>query len=170
LGRSLGLSAEQVKVYAVPGVAGGLVSVAFTKLLLGLRARFLRLPQKTVWFQPVAGGLLVGLMGWFVPQVLGVGYKFVGDALNGDMAFKMMLQLVILKLIAVTNSYASGNAGGIFGPALFHWRHAGRYGWDRRTSFVADLYRDTRCLRTGRHGHRLRGDRAGSDDFSAHDP
>ena len=72
-----------------------------------------------IWFQPVAGGLLVGLMGWFVPQVLGVGYAFVGDALYGDMAFKMMLLLVILKLLAVTTSYASGNAGGIFGPALF---------------------------------------------------
>jgi len=106
-------------VYAVLGVAGGLVSVAFTKLLLGMRARFLRLPQKTVWFQPVAGGLLVGLMGWFVPQVLGVGYGYVGDALNGTMAFKMMMLLVVLKLLAVTTSYASGNAGGIFGPALF---------------------------------------------------
>ncbi len=106
-------------VYAVLGVAGGLVSVAFTKLLLGMRARFLRLPQKTVWFQPVVGGLLVGLMGWFVPQVLGVGYGYVGDALNGTMAFKMMMLLVVLKLLAVTTSYASGNAGGIFGPALF---------------------------------------------------
>jgi CIC family chloride channel protein len=106
-------------VYGVLGVAGGLVSVAFTKLLLGMRARFLRLPQKTVWFQPVAGGLLVGLMGWFVPQVLGVGYGYVGDALNGNMAFKMMMLLVVLKLLAVTTSYASGNAGGIFGPALF---------------------------------------------------
>src|SRR5216683_8207932 len=105
--------------YAVLGVAGGVVSVVFTKLLLGLRARFLRLPQKTLWFHPVAGGLLVGLMGWFVPQVLGVGYGFVGDALNGNMAFKMMLLLVVLKLIAVTTSYASGNAGGIFGPSLF---------------------------------------------------
>ena len=81
--------------------------------------RFLRFPQKTVWFQPVAGGLLVGLMGWFVPQVLGVGYGYVGDALNGNMAFKLMLLLVVLKLLAVTTSYASGNAGGIFGPALF---------------------------------------------------
>src|SRR5271169_956100 len=66
-------------VYAVLGVAGGVVSVAFTRLLLGMRARYLRFPQNTVWFQPVAGGLLVGLMGWFVPQVLGVGYGFVGD-------------------------------------------------------------------------------------------
>ncbi len=106
-------------VYAVLGVAGGVVSAAFTKLLLGMRARFLRFPQKTVWFQPVAGGLLVGLIGWFVPQVLGVGYGYVGDALNGNMAFKMMVLLVVLKLLTVTTSYASGNAGGIFGPALF---------------------------------------------------
>src|SRR5712691_4218388 len=106
-------------VYAVLGVAGGLVSVAFTKLLLGIRARFLRFPQNTLWFQPVAGGLLVGLMGWFVPQVMGVGYGYVGDALNGRMAFNLMLLLAVLKLITVTTSYASGNAGGIFGPALF---------------------------------------------------
>jgi CIC family chloride channel protein len=106
-------------VYAVLGVAGGVVSVAFTKLLLVMRARFLRFPQKTVWFQPVAGGLLVGLTGWFVPQVLGVGYGFVGEALNGRLAFQLMALLVILKLLTVTTSYASGNAGGIFGPALF---------------------------------------------------
>jgi len=106
-------------VYAVLGVVGGVVSVAFTKLLLSMRARFLRFPQNTVWFQPVAGGLLVGLMGWFLPQVLGVGYGFVGGALNGRMAFQLMLLLVVLKLFAVTTSYASGNAGGIFGPALF---------------------------------------------------
>jgi CIC family chloride channel protein len=106
-------------IYAVLGVAGGLVSVSFTKLLLGMRARFLRFPQKTVWFQPVAGGLLVGVMGWFVPQVLGVGYGYVGDVLNGRMALNLMVLLLGLKLFAVTTSYASGNAGGIFGPALF---------------------------------------------------
>jgi CIC family chloride channel protein len=106
-------------VYAVLGVAGGLVSVAFTRLLLGLRQRFLRLPRKTLWFQPVAGGLLVGLLGWFVPQVLGVGYGYVGTALNGNMAFRLMALLVVLKLVTVATSYASGNAGGIFGPSLF---------------------------------------------------
>jgi chloride channel protein, CIC family len=106
-------------IYALLGIAGGLVSVAFTKLLLGMRERFLRFPQETLWLQPLAGGLLVGLMGWFVPQVLGVGYGYVGDALNGTMALKLMLVLVVLKLLAVTTSYASGNAGGIFGPSLF---------------------------------------------------
>jgi CIC family chloride channel protein len=109
----------ELAIYAVLGVAGGLVSVTFTKLLLGMRERFLRFPKRTLWFQPLAGGLLVGLMGWFVPQVLGVGYGYVGDVLNGRMALNLMFLLVVLKLLAVTTSYASGNAGGIFGPALF---------------------------------------------------
>jgi chloride channel protein, CIC family len=109
----------ELAIYAALGVAGGFVSVAFTKLLLWMRARFLRFPRKTVWFQPVAGGLTVGVMGWFVPQLLGVGYKHVGDVLNGRMALKLMCLLLVLKLVAVASSYASGNAGGIFGPSLF---------------------------------------------------
>jgi len=110
---------EEFGIYALLGVAGGLVSVAFTRLLLWTRARFLRFPRKTVWFQPVAGGLVVGLMGWFVPQIMGVGYKYVGDVLNGNIALKLMILLLAMKLVAVAVSYASGNAGGIFGPSLF---------------------------------------------------
>ena len=113
------VSPAEFAVYAVLGIAGGVVSAVFAKLLLQMRASFLRFPRSTMWFQPVAGGLLVGLVGWFVPQVLGVGYGFVGDALNGHMAMRMMVLLLVLKLITVTTSYASGNAGGIFGPALF---------------------------------------------------
>lgn len=106
-------------IYAILGVIGGLVSVTFTKLLLGMRERFLRLPAWTCWFQPVAGGLVAGLIAWRLPQVLGVGYGYVGDALNGKMAFELMALLVVFKLVAVTTSYASGSAGGIFGPSLF---------------------------------------------------
>jgi len=109
----------ELGIYALLGIAGGFLSVAFTKLLLRMRSFFLRLPRKTQWWHPVVGGVTVGLMGWFVPQVLGVGYTYVGSALNGSMALKLLLLLVALKLIGVTVSYASGNAGGIFGPALF---------------------------------------------------
>ncbi|HEY6351724.1 MAG TPA: chloride channel protein [Candidatus Angelobacter sp.] len=106
-------------IYAVLGVAGGFLSAAFSKLLLGMRKRFLLLPRKTLWWHPLTGGFMVGLMGLLVPQVLGVGYSYVGDALNGAMALQLMVLLVVLKLFAVTTSYASGNAGGIFGPSLF---------------------------------------------------
>jgi CIC family chloride channel protein len=109
----------ELGIYAVLGIAGGFLSVAFTRLLLGMRKFFLSLPRRTQWCHPVVGGVTVGLMGWFVPQVLGVGYTYVGSALNGTMALKLMLLLVVLKLFGVTVSYASGNAGGIFGPSLF---------------------------------------------------
>jgi len=106
-------------VYAVLGVVGGLGSVCFVKLLLGLRAWFMRFPRWTVWFQPVAGGLTVGLLGYFVPEVLGVGYNHVEKVLNGDIVLKMVVLFAVLKIIATAVCYASGNAGGIFGPSLF---------------------------------------------------
>jgi CIC family chloride channel protein len=106
-------------VYAVLGVVGGLGSVCFVKLLLGLRERFRRLPRWTVWFQPVIGGLTVGLMGWFYPNVLGVGYNYVERVLNGDVVLRVVAVLAVLKIVATAVCYASGNAGGIFGPSLF---------------------------------------------------
>ncbi|MGD0788837.1 MAG: chloride channel protein [Terracidiphilus sp.] len=109
----------ELGIYALLGIAGGFLSVAFTRLLLRMRKFFLSLPRSTRWWHPVVGGVTVGMMGWFVPQVLGVGYTYVGMALNGSMALKLMLLLVALKLVGVTVSYASGNAGGIFGPSLF---------------------------------------------------
>jgi CIC family chloride channel protein len=101
------------------GLVGGLVSVAFVKLLLWQRKWFLSLPISTRWFQPVAGGLCVGLLGWFAPDVLGVGYGVVGHALNGHVVLGTMALMVVLKLVATATCYSSGNAGGIFGPALF---------------------------------------------------
>jgi CIC family chloride channel protein len=84
--------------YAVLGLAGGLVSVAFVKLLLWQRRWFQSLPVSTRWYQPVAGGLCVGLLGWFVPDVLGVGYGVLGQALNGHLLLGAMALLVCLKL------------------------------------------------------------------------
>src|SRR5947207_884352 len=113
------VSPGELGIYALLGVIGGLASVAFVKLLLGLRARFARLPNSTLWLQPVAGGLTVGIFGFFVPQVLGVGYDQVERVLNGDVILQTVLVLAVLKIIATAVAYASGNAGGLFVPSLF---------------------------------------------------
>jgi chloride channel protein, CIC family len=105
--------------YAILGVIGGLASVCFVKLLLAIRARFLKFPSWTRWFQPAVGGLLVGLIAWPVPGVLGVGYEYVDTVLGGSFALKTVMVLGILKMIATPACYGSGNAGGIFGPSLF---------------------------------------------------
>jgi CIC family chloride channel protein len=106
-------------VYAILGVIGGLGSVFFVKLLLKLRILFMRLPKSTQWIQPVAGGLLVGLLGWFMPEVLGVGYDYIEQVLGGNFPLKTVALLAALKIVATATCYSSGNAGGIFGPSLF---------------------------------------------------
>jgi chloride channel protein, CIC family len=110
---------SELGIYAVLGIIGGLGSVCFVKLLLGLRAWFLRLPKWSVWLQPAVGGLAVGVMGYFVPEVMGVGYNYVEKVLNGDMVLQVVVLLAVLKIVATAVCYSSGNAGGIFGPSLF---------------------------------------------------
>ncbi|HEV8446903.1 MAG TPA: chloride channel protein [Gemmatimonadaceae bacterium] len=110
---------SELIVYAALGIIGGLGSVAFVRLLLALRKAFARLPKSTVWLQPVAGGLCVGLFGFFVPQVLGVGYDQVDHALSGDLLLRALVLFGVLKILATAMCYASGNAGGIFGPSMF---------------------------------------------------
>jgi CIC family chloride channel protein len=113
------VSPSEFGMYAVLGVVGGLGSVAFVKLLLRLRLAFYALPRNTLWLQPVVGGLTVGLLGYFVPQVLGVGYGEVDRVLGGDVILSFVATLAVLKIVATAVCYASGNAGGIFGPSMF---------------------------------------------------
>jgi len=113
------VSPAEFLLYAVLGLVGGLGSVCFVKLLLNLRIWFRKLPTRTIWFQPVAGGLLVGLLGLFVPEVLGVGYDYVDRVLSGYFPLKTVMLLAVLKIVATPVCYSSGNAGGVFGPSLF---------------------------------------------------
>jgi chloride channel protein, CIC family len=115
----------ELLAYAVLGVIGGWTSLLFCKGLLRLRALFLRLPASTAIFQPAIGGLVIGIVLLFVPQVMGVGYEYVDQALNGGMLLRTMLLLCAVKLAATIISYASGNAGGIFAPSLYLGAMAG---------------------------------------------
>jgi CIC family chloride channel protein len=115
----------ELLAYAALGIVGGLVSLLFCKSLLKLRALFLKLPSKTVMFQPAVGGLIIGIVLIFFPQVMGVGYEYVDQALNGGLLIKTMLVLCAVKLAATVISYSTGNAGGIFAPSLYLGAMAG---------------------------------------------
>jgi CIC family chloride channel protein len=115
----------ELLAYAALGIVGGVVSLVFCKGLLRVRALFISLPAPTRIFQPAIGGLLVGVLLIFVPQVLGVGYEYVDQALNGGLLLRMLFLLCLAKLVATIISYASGNAGGIFAPSLYLGAMAG---------------------------------------------
>lgn len=115
----------ELLAYAALGVVGGVLSLVFCKGLLWLRATFKRQPSRTRVFQPAIGGVVIGVLLILVPELLGVGYAQVDQALNGGLLIQTMALLCLLKIAATIVSYGSGNAGGIFAPTLYIGAMAG---------------------------------------------
>ena len=109
----------ELLIYAVLGVLAGLMSVGFVRSLLWLRAQMRRLPAASRWFQPALGGVAVAAVWLLLPGFFEVGYGPVGEALAGELPIGRMAVLLALHLFLVVIAYASGNAGGIFGPSIF---------------------------------------------------
>ncbi|MGE3958380.1 MAG: chloride channel protein [Vicinamibacterales bacterium] len=115
----------ELAAYAALGVVGGVVSIVFCRALLAARAGFRQLPARTRVLQPAMGGVIIGLILLVRPEVMGVGYEYVDQALNGNMVLRGLVLLCLVKMVATIVSYASGNAGGIFAPTLFLGAMAG---------------------------------------------
>ena len=86
-----------------------------------------QLPTWTRWFQPAVGGVVAGLIAWRVPQVLGVGYGYVGDALNNNMALELMALLVVFKARGRDHQLRFGQRGRHFRTQPVHRRDARRH-------------------------------------------
>lgn len=109
----------EILFYAVLGIAAGVTSVCFTKSLHGMEKLFERYaPVKTHW-QPILGGLAVGIIGFFYPQILGASYAPITGAIQGDFIWQTMVALLALKIIATSFTLGSGGSGGILYPCLF---------------------------------------------------
>lgn len=65
------------------------------------------------------GGLIVGALAVWVPEVCGNGYSVVVGILNGQMAWKVLVLVLVCKWIATAASFGSGAPGGVFTPTLF---------------------------------------------------
>ena len=111
---------EELAAYAVLGVAGGIASVVFIKMIAFLRAPLKAAPRWTQYFQPAIAGLLIGTIGYLgFPQVMGAGYVFIDQALHDQYGWRMLGMLAGLKILATTISFVSGTPGGMFAPTLF---------------------------------------------------
>ena len=111
---------RELLAYSVLGVIGGLASLLFAKSLEYLRPLLRRQSQWFQLLQPSLAGLLVGGIGYFgFPEVMGAGYGAIDQAMHAQFAFKMLLALGLLKIVATTLSFSSGTPGGMFAPTLF---------------------------------------------------
>jgi H+/Cl- antiporter ClcA len=104
------------------GLICGLAAVGFSKLLYWVEDQFEKLPIDEMWW-PAIGALGLGIIGFFVPRVLGVGYDTIGDILNGQLAWKILLVVMLAKAAALAVSLGSGTSGGLLAPC-FMWSAA----------------------------------------------
>ena len=108
--------------YLVLGPVCGIAAVLLSKALYWVEDTFEKLPLDELWW-PAIGALFLGIIGFFVPRVLGVGYDTIGDILNGNLAWKLLLIVMLAKFAALVISLGSGTSGGLLAPT-FMWSAA----------------------------------------------
>jgi CIC family chloride channel protein len=101
--------------YLLLGGICGLAAVGFSKALYWTEDQFERLPVHPMWW-PAIGALVLGVIGYFVPRVLGVGYDTIGDILNARLGWELLLVVMIAKAVALVVSLGSGTSGGLLAP------------------------------------------------------
>jgi CIC family chloride channel protein len=104
--------------YILLGIASGLIGTVLPELFYRMRDGFHRLPIPA-WIKPAIGALIVGLIALRLPQVLGGGYGWIQQAIDGQMALSLLLILLFAKMIALSLTVSSGGSGGVFAPSLF---------------------------------------------------
>lgn len=101
--------------YLALGLICGLAAVGFSKLLYWMEDQFEKLPVDELWW-PAIGALGLGVIGYFVPRVLGVGYDTISDILNVNLAWKLLVVVMLAKAVALVISLGSGTSGGLLAP------------------------------------------------------
>jgi len=113
------ISPYEIGFYFILGALSGVVSYLFIKALYFSEDYFdskLKFPN---YLKPVLGGLGVGIIALTFPQIMGVGYDTINNALFGNMIWYIALALVFIKILATSLTLGSGGSGGIFAPSLF---------------------------------------------------
>jgi CIC family chloride channel protein len=104
--------------YTALGVAAGIIATILPEVFYRTRDLFRALPAP-LWMKPAIGGLGVGVMALWLPQVLGGGYGWIQEAIDGRIVLRLLIILLFAKIIAFALTVSSGGSGGVFAPSLY---------------------------------------------------
>ena len=108
----------EILPYLLLGLAAGLIAPWFIRLLRTSEKWAARVPAP-VYIKMFAGGLIVGALAIFHPEVCGNGYSTVNGILRGQWLWQTLALILVFKMLATTATFASGAVGGVFTPTLF---------------------------------------------------
>jgi chloride channel protein, CIC family len=103
--------------YTIIGILIGCISILVTKAVYFVEDAFEKLPVHWMWW-PAIGGIAVGIIGYFYPRTLGVGYNNITDILTGTMSVKIIVSLCLFKFLSWAIALGSGTSGGTLAPLL----------------------------------------------------
>ncbi len=106
----------ELSVVLLLGIAAGVASAVFIQ---GVKVVAHRSRDVPIWWRMPLAGLLVGAIGWQIPEIMGIGYDSVEVATRGSYAIAMLALLMVAKLTATSLCIGLGVPGGVIGPALF---------------------------------------------------
>jgi CIC family chloride channel protein len=109
----------QLPFYGVLGLLCALVGYLYIKVFYGMRNRLFRPLNIPRPLKPALGGLMLGMVAFFLPEVLGGGYRWIQSAIDGQLAMGLMAVLVLGKIVSTSFTISSGGSGGVFAPSLF---------------------------------------------------
>lgn len=112
-------SIAEFGLYAALGLLAALVGTLFVRVLYRFEDVADRIWRGPPWLRPAVGGLLLGGLLLLLPQLYGVGYPVLKNAVGGGYAAWFLLGLLIGKLAATSVTIAIGGSGGVFAPSLF---------------------------------------------------
>ncbi|RMD87769.1 MAG: chloride channel protein [Calditrichaeota bacterium] len=104
--------------YLILGVLAGFAGLLLIKSVYFAEDIFNKI-KIYPFLKPAIGGLLVGCIGIFFPEVFGVGYITVSNILNHNILITTVILLFFAKFLAFIITIGSGASGGIFSPSLF---------------------------------------------------
>jgi CIC family chloride channel protein len=104
-------------IYSLVGVLIGFLSIGITKIVYLIEDAFEELPIHWIWW-PAIGGLVVGVIGFFAPHTLGVGYDNITGVLSGSWPLKLVCTLCFFKFLSWAIALGSGTSGGTLAPLL----------------------------------------------------
>jgi H+/Cl- antiporter ClcA len=102
-------------IYVLYGLFIGVIASLISRSVYAIEDLFEKLPIHWMWW-PAIGAVAIGVIGYFAPHTMGVGYDNIQYLLKGSWSLSILLSLCVLKYLSWSISLGSGTSGGTLAP------------------------------------------------------